>query len=502
MNASPVTAQSRPRWGAQASFFQLRQPAFWLYMALLAFGVVTFFNEQSIMAKWPQALGLSWLLVILYAIPVAFIIYRVDLFEREPKLMLAAALVWGGIVATGLAVYANEAWLSVMGKTLPLDVTADWGPAVIGPGVEETLKLMGVIVLFLIVPAEFDGVLDGFVYGAIVGLGFTVVEDVSYFINAVAISGAADQAGPVWDMFLIRVIGGGLYSHVLFTGLTGMGFAYVVTRPRMLLATRLVRGGLCIAAGVAAHVIWNSPWMQTVLETSDGSQPSTLQWILYCSLKGIPFLLLVGILIVLATRSEESNFREIIAGEPSEDMVTDAEARSLRSLRARRGARSAAARQYGPAAGKMVGHLQSAQIEYALVRSRVDSLVDPALEAQRQRIRLIRQQLAPLLTGGGQAAPGAPAAAAPPAVSAAKPAAKPAAAAKAAPAPGAWAPTHLVPAGGMAAWAAPDPSQRPQGMLPAGLELMFESQAGAWAQVRAVNGWRGWVDGRVLVARR
>jgi SH3-like domain-containing protein len=39
-------------------------------------------------------------------------------------------------------------------------------------------------------------------------------------------------------------------------------------------------------------------------------------------------------------------------------------------------------------------------------------------------------------------------------------------------------------------------------MLPAGLELVFESQAGAWAQVRAVNGWRGWVDGRVLVARR
>ena len=73
--------------------------------------------------------------------------------------------------------------------------------------------------------------MDGFVYGAMVGLGFTVVEDVSYFINAVAaVPGAVDQSGPVLDTFLIRVVGGGLYGHVLFTGLTGTGFAYFVTQ--------------------------------------------------------------------------------------------------------------------------------------------------------------------------------------------------------------------------------------------------------------------------------
>jgi len=34
-----------------------------------------------------------------YAVPVALVIYRLDLFEREPKLMLAAALAWGGVIA-------------------------------------------------------------------------------------------------------------------------------------------------------------------------------------------------------------------------------------------------------------------------------------------------------------------------------------------------------------------------------------------------------------------
>jgi hypothetical protein len=65
-----------------------------------------------------------------------------------------------------------------------------------------------------------------------------------------------------------------------------------------------------------------------------------------------------------------------------------------------------------------------------------------------------------------------------------------------------WMPTHLVPLGGMAAWAAPNPSRPPTIQLPEQLELVVDASAGAWAQVRAVNGWRGWVDSRLLVLQR
>jgi len=64
--------------------------------------------------------------------------------------MLAAALVWGGVIAVSLAGYANDAWLSVLGKVAPADFTADWGAAVVAPVTEEILKLTGVVVLFLI----------------------------------------------------------------------------------------------------------------------------------------------------------------------------------------------------------------------------------------------------------------------------------------------------------------------------------------------------------------
>ena len=527
-------AAEPPRWGRQVSLVQPREPAFWLYLILLAIGGWYFYNEQSLMSTLTTAYLLSWFLVLVYAIPVAFVVYQLDLFEREPKTLVAAAIVWGGVIATSLAAEANSAWLDVLGKVAAPDFTAQWGKAVVGPGVEETLKLMGVVLLYLIASSEFDGPMDGFVYGAMAGLGFTVVEDVSYFINAVAaVPGSVDQAGPVFDTFVIRVVGGGLYGHVLFTGLTGTGFAYLVTRRT---ASRLKRVGAagCIAAGVAAHVVWNSPWMESLLMTHDGGNPSALQWVEYGTVKGLPFLLLLVVLVLFATRNEEDNFRTILAGEPDPDVISEPEIRSLGSLIARRSARNAARRNLGAAGARLVGRLQAAQIEYAMIRSRSDSAAVPDVELGRQRIRAIRAQLGSLSAAGMRAAyspapepgpAGRPASAerlaepvvgqaVEPAVGTAVepalgPAVEPAVGPEVEPAVGPgvepappWTPTHQVPPGGMPAWVAPDASQPPAIVLAERLDLVVEGGAGAWAHVRAVNGWRGWVDGRLLISRR
>jgi hypothetical protein len=346
---------------------------------------------------------------------------------------------------------------------------------------------------------------------------------------------------------------------VLFTGLTGTGFAYFVTQRAAPIPKRLLGAGLCIVAGLSAHVVWNSPWMESVLQTSGGGNPSVMQWIEYGTLKGMPFLILLGILVALATRSEEDNFRRIVAGEPDPTVVTEDEVRSLRSLWARRSARLAAGRLRGRAGRRLTGQLQAAQVRYALIRSRSDSLTDPALEAVRIKIRSIRSELAasPVLSmpsqtpmtmtlTGPASMPGIPSGPAP------MPAPEPAAAAPgpiaasvavadaggafdaapardatrapsaapiepapaqalaapapispvpAAPAP-AWIPTHVVPAGGLPAWQAPDPTRQPLAVLSERVELVVVSRAGAWAQVRGVNGWTGWVDGRLLVERR
>ena len=489
-------AGGRPAWGVQASLIQPSQPAFWLYLTLLAIGGYLFIQEQSLMSSLTTAWLLSWALVIAYAVPVAVIVYRLDLFEREPKLVLAAAVVWGAVIATSMAAQANDAWLSILSKVASPDLASQWGAAIVGPGVEETLKLAGVVTLFLIVPGEFDGVMDGFVYGAMVGLGFTVVEDVSYFITAVAAApGTFDQSGPVFDTFLVRVVGGGLYGHVLFTGLTGLGFAYIATRRSVAWSARLWRGGLCIVAGVAAHAIWNSPWMEDILATSGGADPSTLQWLEYGAVKGLPFLILLGLLVRLATRSEEEAFREIVAGEPDPWVITESEVTSLQSLWSRRAARAEAGRTRSPAASRALGKLQAAQIEYAMIRSRTDSQTDPAVEAQRQKIRWLRSELSGHLGPATWPAPGSQAWAAAP-----QPAPAPAPERPPAPAPANWAPSHLVPAGGIAAWDTPDPIRQPIAILPEHTELVVLAWAGEWARVGVAGGWTGWVDGRLLVS--
>lgn len=66
------------------------------------------------------------------------------------------------------------------------------------------------------------------------------------------------------------------------------------------------------------------------------------------------------------------------------------------------------------------------------------------------------------------------------------------------PAPG-FAPTHVVPQGGMPAWEAPDPA-RPTVALDPLLPVQLVERRGDWGHVVCSNGWDAWVDGRLLVA--
>lgn len=65
----------------------------------------------------------------------------------------------------------------------------------------------------------------------------------------------------------------------------------------------------------------------------------------------------------------------------------------------------------------------------------------------------------------------------------------------------AFAPTHVVPQGGLPAWHEPDASRRVAANLHAGTELRITERRADWARVEAANGWTGWVDARRLVDR-
>jgi RsiW-degrading membrane proteinase PrsW (M82 family) len=554
---------ANPDWSEQASLFQLRQPAFWLFTIAVVIGGWLFLDEELSYVHY-SASGWVFSLVLLaiYAVPVFFLIYYLDVFEREPLSLLLGAVAWGALVAVSLAGPTNTAWLEIFQKVFGNRFAHEWGPAIIGPAIEETLKYLGVVVISLIARHEIEDIFDGFVYGAMIGLGFTVVEDMSYFFNNfIANAGGASEFGVILYGYFIRVIAGGLYTHVLFTGISGMGLAYYVTRLDQPTQRRRAVAVGAFAVAVGAHFFWNSPILESIL----GNDPGAANWIVYDAIKGLPFLIFLAFLLRLATGRERAVFKAAVAGEIGTDVMSQDDVRILGDLRLRRSARRAVKARKGPLGERLMARIQQAQLNLGLISTGTRPTREADLARTRDTIRALRAQLAALSdigpstvwTGASTAATSATAGAdegsttrsagsvstvAPalgpvtpgpsaervqsvwasrgaatiatsPTNEAASPAAGgPVAGAQAADAPVAggetrptapaaapgWIPTHRVPPEGMPSWDQPDPS-RPMTPLAGTLPIVVARRIGDWAQVVASNGWTGWVDARRVV---
>ena len=376
-------------------FFQPRQPAFWLYVVIVvATGVVALAEQSFYRNISASGWALSWLLLALYALPVFLVVYFLDLYEREPLSLVAAALVWGAVAATTLSAIGNLGWGLTVARVGGPEFAARWTAALTAPFVEETLKGCGVVLIYLIARDEIDDVMDGFVYGAVCGLGFAIVEDVFYFMSVFG-----GQPAGVLQGFFLRVVASGLYSHVLYTGLVGMAVGVVVSRRATEpLARRLwIAAGLC-ALAVFGHFLWNSP----LLDFFPAEPWTGADWLMVpvaTAVKGLPLLAFVGIAVWLARRREQRWLQASLSGEVGLDGISAEELVVLASPKRRRAARAQMRRRAGSRASSLLHRLQREQVNLAMVASRVPDDRDPALMRQREYCRSLRDAL--------QAIPGA-----------------------------------------------------------------------------------------------
>jgi len=317
-------------------------------------------------------------LFALYAVPFVVVTRSLDFFEREPPHLLAVAFGWGGLVATTVCVRANEAVHDLLAKLVSPAFATGWGPAVTGPTIEEPVKVLGVVAIALVARTQINSVVDGFVYGAFVGLGFQVVEDVMYAVNAVDLAGRGDSVGPVVAVFLLRGFLDGLWSHTLFSALAGSGVAYLVLHPDRWGCTRFV-GSLVGAWGF--HTLWNSPLL------ADGFGYGTPGVLAVLLLKGTPALLVILLLVRSAGRREAGYYLRQLVGEP--EVATVRELGALATGRTRLAARRLAYARGGRELAYRVKRLQRAQARLALDLSR--DL--PRVAEHRAEVRAIRQWL-------------------------------------------------------------------------------------------------------------
>jgi len=401
---STATRTPSPIRLTHQSFFQVRRPAFWLFATLLvATGFVTWSEQRLFHQLSPSGWALSWALVLLYALPVCALVYVLDLYEREPPSVLLAAVLWGGVIATTLAGYANEGWGLVVSRIGGPAFAARWTTALTAPIVEEALKGLGIVVIFLVVREEIDDAMDGFVYGAMVGLGFAVVEDVFYFM---AVFGGKPSG--VLQGFFLRVVAGGLYSHVLYTGLVGMGIGYAVERRDAASRERKVAvlAGLA-AIAVIAHFVWNSPFLD-LFPAEPWHGADWFQVFLATSVKGLPFLGFVMLALRLARRRERRWLTGVLAAETDDGGISSRELDVLASPHRRRQVRREMRRRAGSRAASVLHRLQREQVNLGMIRSRVAKDNDPALLQQRALCRSLRMALE-AMPGAASAGTGRPA---------------------------------------------------------------------------------------------
>ncbi|NOZ71001.1 MAG: PrsW family intramembrane metalloprotease [Chloroflexi bacterium] len=178
------------------------------------------------------------------------LIWWLDQYEREPGALLLTAFLWGALPAIFIALVVELALRLPLGLLLTPAGADTVGTVIVSPLIEEVAKAGALLGLYLLFRSEIDDVLDGMVYGALIGAGFAMTENFFYFISAGMDGGLQNMVFTV----LLRSLVFGL-SHALYTGITGIGIGLAASHPRQRL--RWLYPPLALLLAILVHFFHN-----------------------------------------------------------------------------------------------------------------------------------------------------------------------------------------------------------------------------------------------------
>ncbi|MDQ7028480.1 MAG: PrsW family intramembrane metalloprotease [Ardenticatenia bacterium] len=181
------------------------------------------------------------LLLTILAAAVPSLLYTsiawwLDRYEKEPWWVLVLTFFWGAVPAIVLALVVEVAFDIPLRLFLVPSQAEFFASIVVAPVVEELFKAVPLVLIFWLYRQEFDGIMDGLLYGALVGFGFAMTENIFYFLSALVEEGV----GSFLFLVFLRAIVFGL-NHALFSSAFGFGLGLA-----RYARTDLVRwGGAC-----------------------------------------------------------------------------------------------------------------------------------------------------------------------------------------------------------------------------------------------------------------
>jgi RsiW-degrading membrane proteinase PrsW (M82 family) len=319
--------------------------------------------------------ALTVLAAVAPALLYSLLVWWLDRHEKEPWGLLAATFVWGAMPAILLSIVAEFVLGMPFSSFLGEGGAQLAGSSLVAPVVEEVAKGVPILLIFLVFRAEFDGLLDGIVYGALVGFGFAMTENALYFLGALL-------GGDVvtWTLLVfMRTLVFGL-NHGLFSAILGMGFGYAaIARSSW---QRWLAPIVALGAAMLVHAVHN---------LTTGVAPE-LCWPFLISLAndwgGVVVILLV---VFLSWDRERAWIRQELLAEVPLGTLSREEYETVASYSRRMAAQWRALVRYGPSEARRVRrrHQLATDLAFAKRRSEISNAGRPAEKA----IVLLREQL-------------------------------------------------------------------------------------------------------------
>jgi RsiW-degrading membrane proteinase PrsW (M82 family) len=219
-----------------------------------------------------------------------------------------------------IAAFVNTIGSLIVASLISDEAGSFYGAVISAPIVEESMKAAALFGLYFWKHDEFDGVIDGIVYAAMVGLGFAMTENIQYY-------GKAALAGGVGESLVVFVLRGMMapFSHPLFTSMTGIGLGLASQTKSGLVKFFAPACGLLLA--MFLHSLWNL----------SASINAGLYFIVYFLIM-VPVFVGVLVSIYFGLRREGRIVREHLAHDLERGRLTQAELELLASVRGRMGA--------------------------------------------------------------------------------------------------------------------------------------------------------------------
>lgn len=289
------------------------------YLALAMFGVAMLFLSSIVLGILREqshtfpAFAISLVMAVLPVPIYATLIVVLDRHQRGPGWLLFGAFFWGAVVAVLIAIEANTAISRGLTEVLGRQWANLLTPSLVAPFVEETSKGLALVLIFWFMRFQFNDVVDGIVYGALVGLGFAMTENVLYFSRAYHAGGL--QAASI--NFYFRAILGG-FGHALYTACTGAGLGLAEETDNQAVRWIAPVAGYC--AAMFLHFLWNTVLSVQFPPTSDVVELLIIGPFMTAILT-FPGILTLLFITIFAWRRETRVITEQLRGEVERGIV-------------------------------------------------------------------------------------------------------------------------------------------------------------------------------------